>query len=217
MLMIFLKIQRKWFVLCMESQRRASLHTLSMHCSPSTSAKQKDLMAKLIGANSSWLPPSQAVLLQKSLWTNYIVAWWKNACKQDLLSEFNAGPTECGWELKDGKYRILWYVGDQLPADIVNKLVTSTRNRWRWCHGIGFRWIWVWWLTFRSTLVADLDEICPWAHSVLPKDIGAPIYICGPHPLFYMEYQAEHLLYINFPHMHRFPWVHECNTMQLDI
>ena len=106
----------------MGSQKWANWRVFKQKYSPSTSAKRKDLMAKVKGPDSSWLPPSQAVLLQKYKRMNYDAAWWKQACEQKPLSDFNAGPIDCGWELKDGTYCIVWYVGDQLPADIANNL-----------------------------------------------------------------------------------------------
>jgi len=34
-------------------------------------------------------------------------------------SDFMADPSACGWVLKEGRYDIVWYEGDQLPKDIV--------------------------------------------------------------------------------------------------
>ena len=36
-----------------------------------------------------------------------------------LQSDFMADPSACGWVLKEGRYDIVWYEGDQLPKDIV--------------------------------------------------------------------------------------------------
>jgi hypothetical protein len=83
---------------------------------PSTSAMNDDLLAKIKGADSTWLPPSDAVLLQKIKRTNYVSSCWKHAHMQDPFSAFGTGPLDNGWMLKDGKYRILWFEGKQLPA-----------------------------------------------------------------------------------------------------
>jgi hypothetical protein len=57
--------------------------------------KQSDPLSKLKGAESSTLPPSQSVLLQKVKRTNYVSMIWKNAHLQDPLSESTADPAKC--------------------------------------------------------------------------------------------------------------------------
>lgn len=81
-----------------------------------------DLLSSIKGAESSWLPPSEAVLLMKIQRANYVAALWKNAHMQNPLTNFEAGPTECGWALRDGEYRICWFVGEQLPQEVANCL-----------------------------------------------------------------------------------------------
>ena len=45
-----------------------------------------------------------------------------NAHIQNLLGTFVAAPTSCCWVLKDGKYDIVWFVGEQMPKDIAQNI-----------------------------------------------------------------------------------------------
>ena len=52
---------------------------------------------------------------RKILRTNLVAYVWKNAHKSVPLE---MSPTQCGWILKDGRYRIKWFAGDQIPDDV---------------------------------------------------------------------------------------------------
>ncbi|MCG7875152.1 MAG: hypothetical protein N0C90_02335 [Candidatus Thiodiazotropha endolucinida] len=79
-------------------------------------------LAKIKGADASLLPPSKPVLHQKILRTNFVAYVWKNADKS-VPQELN--PTECGWISKDGRYRIKWFDGEQIP-DNVGRVIDET-------------------------------------------------------------------------------------------
>ena len=91
--------------------------------SPSKFEKEHNLLAKLKGAESSWLLPPLAALLQKVKCTNYVSAYWKAAHTQDPLSSFGADPLECGWKLEEGQYKIVWFEGEQLPPSIAQNII----------------------------------------------------------------------------------------------
>ena len=49
---------------------------------------------------------------------------WRNAHLQDPISD-SIDPTECGWKLTDGKYQMVWFVGDQMPKDIAEHVTAD--------------------------------------------------------------------------------------------
>jgi len=74
------------------------------------------------GAESSWLPPSEAILKKKIQRTNYVTALWRNVHMWEPMINFDASPQECGWQLLDGEYRICWFEGGQLPNEVVGSI-----------------------------------------------------------------------------------------------
>ena len=91
--------------------------------------KESEPLAKVKGADSSTLPPSKSVLAEKVKRTNYVTMIWKNADKANPYPEIS--PTQSGWILDDGQYRILWFEGDQMPKDVaqnVSELIDNNNN-----------------------------------------------------------------------------------------
>ncbi len=88
---------------------------------PSRIALESDL-ARLKRAESSWLPPSKAVIVQKVKRTNYVTAMWKNAHLPHPVAGFDGGPLENGWKMDDGHYKILWFQGEQLPPSVLDNM-----------------------------------------------------------------------------------------------
>lgn len=88
-------------------------------------AKGSDPLAKIKGADASTLPPSRAVLVQKVKRTNYVAMIWKNAHLQDPVSNSTTDPTESGWQLIDGKFKMVWFLGDQMPEDVGKLMLTA--------------------------------------------------------------------------------------------
>ena len=64
-------------------------------------------------------------LNQKILRTNLVAYKWKNAHSSVQLE---MSPTEFGWVLvlKDGRYRMNWYAGEQMPDDVESAIDDST-------------------------------------------------------------------------------------------
>ena len=83
-----------------------------------------DPLAKIKGADASTLPPSRPVLAQKLNRTNFVTMIWRNAHLQDPISD-SINPTQSGWKLTDGKYQMVWFVGDQMPKDIAEHITAN--------------------------------------------------------------------------------------------
>lgn len=75
---------------------------------------------KLRGVNPSLLPPCKATLAQKIKRTNYVVALWKSACTSTGKPPF--GPVGHGWTLDGSRYKVLWYEGRYIPAEVEQNL-----------------------------------------------------------------------------------------------
>ena len=80
--------------------------------------KMSNPLTKLKGANSSPLPPTTSVFLQKVKHTNFVSITWKNAHMQDPLADYVADPTNSGWKLTDGKYKLTCMVAEEYPHRI---------------------------------------------------------------------------------------------------
>ena len=61
---------------------------------------------------------------------------WKNDDRANSNPEIS--PTQSGWVLDEGKYRILWFEGDQMPKDVPQNALglcnknTDEENRIEW-------------------------------------------------------------------------------------
>ena len=73
---------------------------------PISCAKQMD---------GSSLSSCYPVILHKLRRTNYVCSVWLNAQK---ASPPNSLPSECGWVVQDGCYRLKWYDGEASPATV---------------------------------------------------------------------------------------------------
>lgn len=69
-----------------------------------------DPLDKLRGADSSVLPPSRPVLVEKVRRTNYVAYMWKKATDQ-YLPDLN--PTDHGWEMREGRLTLQWFKGSK--------------------------------------------------------------------------------------------------------
>jgi len=78
---------------------------------------------KLWGADSSALPPSHPVLVEKARRSNYVSYLWKKATDQ-YLPDLN--PTDHAWEMKEGHLALQWFKGAQILDDILQALDTKT-------------------------------------------------------------------------------------------
>lgn len=58
------------------------------------------------------LPPCESELLQQVLRTRFIACLWSNAHNAKMIDLF---PTDYGWKVVDGKFKMIWFAGDQLP------------------------------------------------------------------------------------------------------
>ena len=65
--------------------------------------------------DGSSLPPCSRVVLEKLKRTNYVCSIWLNAFEA-YPPDFN--PENCGWVMKEGAYRILWFEGDVSPTSV---------------------------------------------------------------------------------------------------
>ena len=63
--------------------------------------------------DGSSLPPYPRVVLEKLKRTNYVCSIWLDAFEAHP-PDFN--PENCGWVMKEGAYRILWFEGDVSPT-----------------------------------------------------------------------------------------------------
>ena len=58
-------------------------------------------------------------LLQKIRRTNFITSIWKHA----LVNDIDVGdPLNNGWQLKDNRYMINWYDGQQVPENVCSHI-----------------------------------------------------------------------------------------------
>ena len=78
---------------------------------------------KLPDADSSALPPSHPVLVEKVRRSNYVSYLWKKTTDEYLL---DLNPTDYGWEMKEGHLALQWFKGAQIPDDILQALYTET-------------------------------------------------------------------------------------------
>ena len=65
--------------------------------------------------DDSSLPTCSRVVLEKLKRTNYVCSIWLNAFEA-YPPDFN--PENCGWVMKEGAYRILWFEGDVSPTSV---------------------------------------------------------------------------------------------------
>ena len=71
--------------------------------------------SKLKRSDPALLPPCKTELVQKIKRTNYVASVWRNA---DTSNPVKFSAHSNGWILLDGKYRLNWFDGDQIPAEI---------------------------------------------------------------------------------------------------
>ena len=69
-------------------------------------------LSKVKRAGAIVLPPSKPVFHKDILRASLVASVWNNADKS-MPTEMS--PTECGWSLKDHRYRLKWFAGDQIP------------------------------------------------------------------------------------------------------
>lgn len=67
------------------------------------------------------LPPCQSELLQQVLRTRFIACLWSNAHKEKIIDLL---PTDFGWKVVDGKFKMIWFAGDQLPKAYEDVVIT---------------------------------------------------------------------------------------------
>ena len=90
----------------------ARLVLLKSKYSPSIARNPLD---KVKGTDSSLLPPCLTVLIPKIKRAYFIAQIWKAA---DTRKPAILAPTDHGWKMTDGKYSLVWFIGDQMPKDI---------------------------------------------------------------------------------------------------
>lgn len=84
---------------------------------------EQDPLNKIKGLNPSALPPCSLVLTNKVRRANFVAAMWKKAATRCPIIY---SPVRNGWCLKDGKYQLIWYDGDQVPRSLSVVLDSDT-------------------------------------------------------------------------------------------
>lgn len=77
------------------------------------------LLHRLTGIDQSMLPPSEPVLNQKILRSNYVAFIWKHA---NTAEPVPCNPIISGWIEQNGQFRPKWFDGLQFPDNINDKL-----------------------------------------------------------------------------------------------
>ena len=91
-----------------ESVDDARLDTFFKRYKPKKNDSPISCVRKMDG---SFLPPCSHIVLEKLKRTNYVCSIWLNAFGAHP-PDFN--PENCGWVMKEGAYKILWFEGDYL-------------------------------------------------------------------------------------------------------
>ena len=66
------------------------------------------------GIDASSLPPCKKVLEQKLARAGFVARMWHAACDQMIVKH-----PESGWELSDGSYSLVWFIGPQMPDSVI--------------------------------------------------------------------------------------------------
>ena len=88
----------------------------SQHFAPKKNSKP---LEKLKGSDSTNFPPCKIVLMEKIKRSNLVASIYKraNTCDPHLWK-----PKNNGWILEDGKYRIKWFAGNQVPDAVTHQI-----------------------------------------------------------------------------------------------
>lgn len=76
-------------------------------------------LTKLTGLDESLFPPCYSALKEQINRAHYVATLWKNA-GQEILTDLK--PEENGWILENKGYKIFWYEGEMVPAQMVNSM-----------------------------------------------------------------------------------------------
>lgn len=80
---------------------------------------------KFRNIDATSLPPCKSELLQQLLRSHYICHLWRNA---HLKNPTELRPEDYGWIEDEGRYKILWFKGEQLPTLVADVMIQPTRS-----------------------------------------------------------------------------------------
>ena len=82
----------------------------------SKKGKAVDPFHKLKSIEGSSIPPSEAHIDRSA----FVARLWGSAHKQQLKKT-----PDSGWDLENGSYRIIWFLGNQLPFNLTSDIETE--------------------------------------------------------------------------------------------